>query len=613
MPQIHVFQCPSCGANLSYDGGPETNFPCQFCGTTVVVPPELRAAAVGSAASPAIITSETAVTPGIGADTASTQLAEAMRLALSGQQVEALKLLRESQGMDLPAARAALQQMLTTQSIDLGGAENAAPTIGDVVRGERAAEEEAVLRLARAGRTIEAVKLYRALHGVGLREAKDAVDAMAASPVPGAPAITPPAYTPSTAVPQARAARRAGRAVGCGGTIGGLLLTAAILGFVVAMMYLPFRMSGSYQQALDAARSDPAVIKAMGAPIQVSWWPGTGKISCGGGCSANYNIPIHGSHKSGHIVVMSDSKGGSFPFNDGTWTLDATVYVDGGPSFDLTPLPSPTPTLSSAEVDATQGAISQATQGAVSQATQEAQAASDAGATATAVVADQGTASAQANQDTLATAVADAQSSLPTMEAAQAAWPLVTKVSATDPFRGWPAGLRQDNYLAVTTAIKGTKYVWSVTPKQDGSYTNMVPTGGPKVTDFYAKADLQFLQGGPGNTYAFGLVFCRQGDDYGFFGLENDGSFRALEVHNTSISQQLEDHSAAILTKPSDVNHLLVRSQDSNFIFIVNGSVVGEMSATLSAGEMGLGVDIAKKGQPAQVQFSNFEVHAPTP
>jgi translation elongation factor EF-Tu-like GTPase len=42
MPKIQVFQCPACGANLSYDGGPEITFACQFCGTSVIVPEELR-------------------------------------------------------------------------------------------------------------------------------------------------------------------------------------------------------------------------------------------------------------------------------------------------------------------------------------------------------------------------------------------------------------------------------------------------------------------------------------------------------------------------------------------------------------------------------------------
>ena len=52
MPQTQVFQCPSCGANLKYDGGPEISFPCQFCGTTVIVPEELRTAASGGGSSP---------------------------------------------------------------------------------------------------------------------------------------------------------------------------------------------------------------------------------------------------------------------------------------------------------------------------------------------------------------------------------------------------------------------------------------------------------------------------------------------------------------------------------------------------------------------------------
>ena len=47
MPPIKVFQCPACGANLSYDGGPEMSFACQFCGTTVIVPNELRSVTAG--------------------------------------------------------------------------------------------------------------------------------------------------------------------------------------------------------------------------------------------------------------------------------------------------------------------------------------------------------------------------------------------------------------------------------------------------------------------------------------------------------------------------------------------------------------------------------------
>jgi DNA-directed RNA polymerase subunit RPC12/RpoP len=41
MPGVKVFRCPSCGASVSTDGE-EAQITCQFCGTTIVVPEELR-------------------------------------------------------------------------------------------------------------------------------------------------------------------------------------------------------------------------------------------------------------------------------------------------------------------------------------------------------------------------------------------------------------------------------------------------------------------------------------------------------------------------------------------------------------------------------------------
>lgn len=81
----------------------------------------------------------------------------------------------------------------------------------------------------------------------------------------------------------------------------------------------PFRMSGSYQQALEAARTDPAVVEALGAPVEARWLPITGELSCGSNsCSAAYDIPIHGSRKNGYIAVMSDSRGAGF-LKEGKW------------------------------------------------------------------------------------------------------------------------------------------------------------------------------------------------------------------------------------------------------------------------------------------------------
>ena len=41
MPQVKVFRCPSCGASVSTDGE-QAQITCQFCGTTIVAPEELR-------------------------------------------------------------------------------------------------------------------------------------------------------------------------------------------------------------------------------------------------------------------------------------------------------------------------------------------------------------------------------------------------------------------------------------------------------------------------------------------------------------------------------------------------------------------------------------------
>jgi hypothetical protein len=149
------------------------------------------------------------------------------------------------------------------------------------------------------------------------------------------PAARPPGATAGGA------ARRAGGWLilggsGCAG-IGCLLVGVLVpIAFVVAVLYLPIRMSGSYPQAVDAVRSNPDAIAALGAPIEVNWWlPAMGQIRCsGGGCSASYDIYVHGSRKGGHIYVWSRSQGWN-GVSEGTWELRADVDVDNGPTIHI--------------------------------------------------------------------------------------------------------------------------------------------------------------------------------------------------------------------------------------------------------------------------------------
>ncbi len=91
------------------------------------------------------------------------QLAELIR---QGRKIEAIKLVREQTGCGLAEAKAAVEKLERGEPL-----EPAAPA-GDL--------KEEVLTLVRAGRKLDAIKLYRERIGTGLKEAIDAVEAIAA-------------------------------------------------------------------------------------------------------------------------------------------------------------------------------------------------------------------------------------------------------------------------------------------------------------------------------------------------------------------------------------------------------------------------------------------------
>ncbi len=674
MPQILVFPCPSCGASLSYEGGPEAAITCQFCGSNAPIPAALRASAappaptapiapaapsgagpsaespleamaasmlgsvLGGAGSnfhldqlrelkhlaqsgqqaqavqlfrtlfPAVSADEAqaavakisggqplVINTGTGAGMPATapgissalQLAEVAQLARAGRKLEAVKRYRElAPNASLQEAVAAIEKMLAGEAGVLTSAEvtSSRPT-------DQGTTLDQVAQLARSGHKIEAIKLYRQHTGVGLKEAKDAVEAMTGG------------TSGAASAPAARPARR-----GCScGALFTVLLVLAIGGFVAAMLYVPFRLSGSYRQALAAAQNNPSVQDALGTPITESWVPPTGEISCGdSACSANYTIPIQGSHKSGRIIVLSDSKGGSLFFNEGTWTLDARVMVDGGGIIDLRGGNKPAisesePTaalpISPADADATQGAGSRATQRAGATATQQEAAA----ATATAVVKALEDTQVAVEMRTTATAIA----------AQQTDW----HAKMTDAFGnnrlGWPIGLKQDDYIALTTTLKSGQYLWTVNPKEDGSYWNLMPAKGLSYTDFVATTTVQFSPSGPDNNYAYGLVFRQVDQDYGFFGIRPDGTAQVLVVYSNSIYQDYELDSAALDTQPGKKNQITVRAIGPDFVFLINDQLVWRLHEDFSPGEIGLGVNVSTKGAPAQVTFTSLDIRAP--
>ena len=256
-------------------------------------------------------------------------------------------------------------------------------------------------------------------------------------------------------------------------------------------------------------------------------------------------------------------------------------------------------TLSPGQLDATQGAIVQVTRRV--QATLDMRATSDSQA-ATA------TAAAQANQ--LATETAITQATAQAMAAAQASWPPILVDPFADNSLGWPVGRHEDEALAITTMLSGGKYLWTVVDaKHSNSYWNLVPANGRTFSDFYAKVKVEFIRGEQEGHYAYGLVFRHNNDDYGFFGLRNDGRFTVLAVFDTGIYQNIVLRSSAI--RSGQANQIGVRAIGSDFVFEINDQPVWRLSEDFPPGEIGLGVEVMVKEAEAQAAFTDFEVDAP--
>lgn len=80
-----------------------------------------------------------------------------------GKRIQAIKIYRKVHGVDLKTAKEAIERIQKGES-----PEAAAPPLDD----------NEVLKLLKQGKKIAAIKVYRERYGVGLKEAKEAVEKM---------------------------------------------------------------------------------------------------------------------------------------------------------------------------------------------------------------------------------------------------------------------------------------------------------------------------------------------------------------------------------------------------------------------------------------------------
>lgn len=185
MSDASAFNCPNCGAPLELDPRTDLVIRCPYCHGTVVIPETLRIAD-----SPISIR-KFAVDMDLDALVQqAVDLAEVSQLVAGRKKIEAIQRFRELTGAGLDEAMEAVNALERGEPVELVHRDAAAEisTSDDTYDSSQVVEE--IRALSANGQKIQAIKLYRETFGTGLKESKEAVEALESGlplPVPDRP------------------------------------------------------------------------------------------------------------------------------------------------------------------------------------------------------------------------------------------------------------------------------------------------------------------------------------------------------------------------------------------------------------------------------------------
>ena len=95
-----------------------------------------------------------------------------------------------------------------------------------------------------------------------------------------------------------------------------ILLAVGSIALFVTLLFSTMKSSGAYKQALVAARADPAVEQALGAPIDAGFIV-SGSVSVSGSSGdADLSIPVSGPKGKGTLHVRATRSMGEWQFTE---------------------------------------------------------------------------------------------------------------------------------------------------------------------------------------------------------------------------------------------------------------------------------------------------------
>lgn len=279
--------CPNCGAALEFKTGTPV-IVCKFCNTTL----RLKAEVMGGQAA-------IDLNPQIDPYRSLADVDRIRSLLKENRRAEAVRLYMEQTGAGLKEATQAIDQI-----------QRQPPTqVLNTPAGPFAVDLDEIERLIRGGQKINAIKLLREQTKLGLKEAKDAVDALERGQLP------------SLSIDQrtrSRAASNQGCLLGCLPVLGfiGLCFISIML-----MSQIMFRVWGPYDAALTVLNDSEEVTAALGEPLSTGLMM-TGSISSSGSDShARFQTDLFGSKRSGTLRVAGT-------WRKGRWDLSIWVLYD---------------------------------------------------------------------------------------------------------------------------------------------------------------------------------------------------------------------------------------------------------------------------------------------
>jgi hypothetical protein len=182
-------------------------------------------------------------------------------------------------------------------------------------------------------------------------------------------------------------------------------------------------------------------------------------------------------------------------------------------------------------------------------------------------------------------------------------WPLLLSDTFDTNAYDWREGEFDDEYALMEFSIGGT-YTWEMSTKK-GVVWRVWPRS-DSVDDFYLSVDAK--NAGEDRNTQYGLIFRNNDNSFFFFEVRDTQEFRVLSSDDWEWTELIPlTESAAIY--PGQFNHLEIVARGDRFYFLINETLVGEISASYpEIGQAGLAIGADDADIETTVVYDNFEL-----